>query len=203
MRKGDPVKFEEKRQEILEGAARCFMRDGFRGASISTICAEAQISPGHLYHYFPSKEAIIEAMAATHLESIRARFSQLADKKDAIAVITAELQRSRKGASSGEQALILDLMAEAGRNPAIAKIVHSHTRAIRGLLAETLRNGQATGGIDPNLDVELAAYILINLMDGSKILRIRDPKIDTQKCDEMLATMIARFLSGNAAMTVS
>jgi TetR/AcrR family transcriptional regulator, repressor for uid operon len=201
MRKGDPVKFEEKRQEILEGAVRCFIRDGFRGASISTICAEAQISPGHLYHYFPSKEAIIEAMAATHMESIRARFSQLADKKDAIAVITAELQRSRKGAISGEQALILDLMAEAGRNPAIAKIVHSHTRAIRGLLAETLRNGQATGGIDPNLDVELAASILINLMDGSKILRIRDPKIDTRKCDEMLATMIARFLSGNVAQT--
>jgi TetR/AcrR family transcriptional regulator, repressor for uid operon len=201
MRKGDPVKFEEKRQEILEGAVRCFIRDGFRGASISTICAEAQISPGHLYHYFPSKEAIIEAMAATHLESIRARFSQLADKKDAIAVITAELQRSRKGASSGEQALILDLMAEAGRNPAIAKIVHSHTRAIRGLLAETLRNGQAKGGIDPNLDVELAAVLLINLMDGSKILRIRDPKIDTRKCDEMLATMIARFLSGNVAQT--
>jgi AcrR family transcriptional regulator len=201
MRKGDPVKFEEKRQEILEGAVRCFIRDGFRGASISTICAEAQISPGHLYHYFPSKEAIIEAMAATHMESIRARFSQLADKKDAIAVITAELQRSRKGAISGEQALILDLMAEAGRNPAIAKIVHSHTRAIRGLLAETLRNGQATGGIDPNLDVELAAVLLINLMDGSKILRIRDPKIDTRKCDEMLATMIARFLSGNVAQT--
>jgi TetR/AcrR family transcriptional regulator, repressor for uid operon len=201
MRKGDPVKFEEKRQEILEGAVRCFIRDGFRGASISTICAEAQISPGHLYHYFPSKEAIIEAMAATHLESIRARFGQLADKKDAIAVITAELQRSRKGAISGEQALILDLMAEAGRNPAIAKIVHSHTRAIRGLLAETLRNGQATGGIDPNLDVELAASILINLMDGSKILRIRDPKIDTRKCDEMLATMIARFLSGDVAQT--
>jgi len=200
MRKGDPVKFEEKRQEILEGAVRCFIRDGFRGASISTICAEAEISPGHLYHYFPSKEAIIEAMAATHLESIRARYSQLADK-DAIAVITAELQRSRKGAISGEQALILDLMAEAGRNPAIAKIVHSHTRAIRGLLAETLRNGQATGGIDPNLDVELAAVLLINLMDGSKILRIRDPKIDTRKCDEMLATMIARFLSGNVAQT--
>jgi TetR/AcrR family transcriptional regulator, repressor for uid operon len=201
MRKGDPVKFEKKRQEILEGAVRCFIRDGFRGASISTICAEAQISPGHLYHYFPSKEAIIEAMAATHLESIRARFSQSADKKDAIAVITAELQRSRKGAISGERALILDLMAEAGRNPAIAKIVHSHTRAIRGLLAKTLRNGQATGGIDPNLDAELAAVLLINLMDGSKILRIRDPKIETRKCDEMLATMIARFLSGNVAQT--
>jgi len=201
MRKGNPVKFEEKRQEILEGAVRCFIRDGFRGASISTICAEAEISPGHLYHYFPSKEAIIEAMAATHLESIRARFSQLADKKDAIAVIITELRRSRKGAISGERTLILDLMAEAGRNPAIAKIVHSHTRAIRGLLAETLRNGQATGGIDQNLDVELAAVLLINLMDGSKILRIRDPKIDTRKCDEMLATMIARLLSGNVAQT--
>ncbi len=55
MRKLDPVKHEEKRREILAAAGRCFARDGFRGASISQICAEAGISSGHLYHYFASK----------------------------------------------------------------------------------------------------------------------------------------------------
>jgi TetR/AcrR family transcriptional repressor of uid operon len=41
MRKIDPVKHEEKRQEILEAAGRCFARKGFQGATISDICAEA------------------------------------------------------------------------------------------------------------------------------------------------------------------
>ena len=73
----DPVKHEQKRGEILGAALRCFIRDGFRGASTTDICAEAGISPGHLYHYFPSKVAIIEAMidmglarAAAHFEKI-------------------------------------------------------------------------------------------------------------------------------------
>ncbi len=67
MRKVDPVKYEEKRRDILQAAMQCFVRDGFRGASISDICAAAGISPGHLYHYFPGKEAIIGAMAETRL----------------------------------------------------------------------------------------------------------------------------------------
>ena len=41
MRKLDPVRHEQRRREILAAAGRCFARDGFRGASISDICAEA------------------------------------------------------------------------------------------------------------------------------------------------------------------
>ena len=40
----------------------CFVRSGFQGASMQQICAEAGMSPGALYRYFPSKEAIIEAI---------------------------------------------------------------------------------------------------------------------------------------------
>ncbi|AXW40894.1 hypothetical protein CJO89_22165 (plasmid) [Ralstonia solanacearum] len=46
MRTIDPVKHEKRRQEILAAADRCFRRDGFRGASISNICAEARMSSG-------------------------------------------------------------------------------------------------------------------------------------------------------------
>ena len=68
MRKVDRAKYDEKRQHILEAAEGCFQRDGFRGASISDICAAAGMSPGHLYHYFDSKEAIIEAIFESRLE---------------------------------------------------------------------------------------------------------------------------------------
>ena len=75
MRKLDPVKHEEKRREILNAAERCFVRDGLQGASISSICAEARISPGHLYHYFTSKEAIVSAMIEVRLEEAAAGLS--------------------------------------------------------------------------------------------------------------------------------
>jgi AcrR family transcriptional regulator len=51
-----------KRQQILEGARRIFLRDGFDGASIGDIVRAAGVSKGTVYAYFPSKEKLFEAM---------------------------------------------------------------------------------------------------------------------------------------------
>jgi TetR/AcrR family transcriptional regulator, mexJK operon transcriptional repressor len=45
-----------KRDQILSGARRVFLRDGFAGASTDAIAAEAKVSKRTLYVYYPSKE---------------------------------------------------------------------------------------------------------------------------------------------------
>ena len=57
-----PSRAERRDQQIhriLDAAKACFLRFGFQGASMNQICAEVGMSPGALYRYFPSKEAII------------------------------------------------------------------------------------------------------------------------------------------------
>ena len=51
----------EKRAQILVGAARVFAADGYEGASMSRIAAEANVSKGTLYNHFPSKAALFAA----------------------------------------------------------------------------------------------------------------------------------------------
>ena len=51
-----------RRQQILDAAAACFVREGFHGASIARIAKAAGMSPGNLYHFFPGKEAMIAAL---------------------------------------------------------------------------------------------------------------------------------------------
>jgi AcrR family transcriptional regulator len=51
-----------KRQQIMEGARRVFLHDGFDGASIGDIVRAAGVSKGTLYAYFPSKEKLFEAL---------------------------------------------------------------------------------------------------------------------------------------------
>lgn len=51
-----------KRQQILEGARRCFLARGFAAASMGEIAREAKVSKGTLYVYFDSKEALFEAL---------------------------------------------------------------------------------------------------------------------------------------------
>src|SRR5208282_3212235 len=51
-----------KRQQIMDGARRTFLQDGFDGASIGDIVRAAGVSKGTLYAYFPSKEKLFEAL---------------------------------------------------------------------------------------------------------------------------------------------
>jgi AcrR family transcriptional regulator len=51
-----------KRHQIMEGARRIFLQDGFDGASIGDIVRSAGVSKGTLYAYFPSKEKLFEAL---------------------------------------------------------------------------------------------------------------------------------------------
>jgi TetR/AcrR family transcriptional repressor of uid operon len=191
MRKIDPVKHEAKRRDILDAAGRCFCRDGYQGASISEICAEAKISAGHLYHYFDSKEEIVKALAEASLEKAWQLFSQVAEGDDAIEGFVSQKIRPDRV----EQQMLFDLLGEAVRNPAMAKIVQEHSRALRNHLSESLRKGQARGEIDPNLDAEVAAAILMSVIDGSRTLSVRNPKLDMTRSADLLKTLIIRFLA--------
>jgi TetR/AcrR family transcriptional regulator, mexJK operon transcriptional repressor len=47
-----------KRDQILSGARRAFLRDGFAATSTDIIAAEAKVSKRTLYSYYPSKEEL-------------------------------------------------------------------------------------------------------------------------------------------------
>lgn len=49
-----------RRAQILAAATDCFRELGFHGASIAKISQASGMSPGHIYHYFENKEAIID-----------------------------------------------------------------------------------------------------------------------------------------------
>ena len=51
-----------KRRQIMEGARRAFLADGFDGASMNDIARVAGVSKGTLYVYFDSKEQLFEAL---------------------------------------------------------------------------------------------------------------------------------------------
>jgi TetR/AcrR family transcriptional repressor of uid operon len=199
MRTLDPVRHAEKRKEILGAATRCIARDGFQGASTADICREAGISPGHLYHYFESKEEIIAALTAAGLERAAERFAEIMQSDHAIEALIGEIGR-HKGKKRDPQVramsrMVLEMLVEAGRNAAVARIVRKNSAMLRTLLADFIESGQLRGQIDRGLDSKLAAGMLLSVMDGMRTLTIRDPDADISASLEMLQTLIARFLS--------
>lgn len=51
-----------KRQDIIQTAERLFYTNGFHATSTDRICSEAGVSTRTLYRYFPSREALTEAV---------------------------------------------------------------------------------------------------------------------------------------------
>jgi AcrR family transcriptional regulator len=58
----EPTLDNAKRMQILDGARRCFLAQGFDGASMNDIVKAAGVSKGTVYAYFPSKERLFEAL---------------------------------------------------------------------------------------------------------------------------------------------
>lgn len=195
MRKVNPVRHQEKRAEIMAAADRCFAEHGFHGATIARICAAAKISPGHLYHYFPSKDAIVVAITQTGLDYAKSRFAEIAESSDPVETIAAEFERLQVQQSETGFTTLLDILAEANRNSMIGPVLREQSKAMTDLLAAFLREGQERGQIDPDLDVETAAAILISMIDGCKALGVRHPDLDRDKSSSVFRSLITKLLN--------
>lgn len=55
---------EERIESILNAALQVFAKEGLQQATVDAIAAEAQLSKGAIYYYFPSKEALLESLMA-------------------------------------------------------------------------------------------------------------------------------------------
>ncbi|HET6858021.1 MAG TPA: helix-turn-helix domain-containing protein [Streptomyces sp.] len=65
-----------RRRQILDGAARCFARNGFHATSMQDILREADLSAGAVYRYFRSKEELIAAIADVAFTEVRTAFEE-------------------------------------------------------------------------------------------------------------------------------
>ncbi len=85
----------DRRDSILEAALACFVDRGFYGTAIPQIAEQANIASGTIYHYFDSKEALVNALyrmwKARIAQRVFAAFPQTATTREQFAVIWHEM----------------------------------------------------------------------------------------------------------------
>jgi AcrR family transcriptional regulator len=62
--------YEQRREAILDKAARLFARGGFDGSSVADLAEACNTSKSLIYHYFPSKEDILYAVMSSHIDQL-------------------------------------------------------------------------------------------------------------------------------------
>ena len=183
------------RQRILMAAMQCFAAQGFHGTSMQEICSVAGMSPGALYRHFPSKDAIIEAIAAQERENNR-RFLQQLDVTENVfeTFLTTGFAWMRDIRSREAAALCIEVLAEAHRNPKIREIFERNLAEARAGLRANLARAQAHGEIDSSLDLDVTVSVVMALGDGLLARMPLEPDMTPDRIEPGLRLLLRRML---------
>ena len=165
----------DRRAEILEAAQRCFVRSGFHQTSMQEICAEAGMSAGNLYRYFPSKEALIAGIAERDRAEVAQDFAR-ADLSQGLFNVLEGMAHYYFAVRPIEQVkLCTEVMSEARRDPEIARISAAFDADVRKWLIDMFDAAAVRGDIARDADVEGAVDMLMIIADGVWWRRALDP----------------------------
>jgi AcrR family transcriptional regulator len=162
---------EAMREQILEGGRRAFIAGGFRGTSVPSIAAEAGVSVGLIYRYFPSKEELFLELC------ISGTPGELADLAERVSPIEDPVERVRASIDSYFDALlhaigaplVLQALSAAPADERIRQALRRRGDDLRGFSALLFEDAIRRGEMKPASDVAELAAATTMLLDGALV----------------------------------
>lgn len=188
---------EDKRAAILAAARRSFQRRGFHQTGVAEVCSEAGMSPGGLYRYFPSKDAIIVALIEEEQADVSAQITAVCEGADDVLGALLTLSRAAFEASLADDQKMswwFEVLAEAGRNPAVADIVRRFNERNTAAVANALRRGRDQGQVRADVDLDAAALMLLAVANTMTDALWTQPDADRTAAVTLFLDMAERSL---------
>jgi len=193
--------YEERRQQILEGALEAFSTKGFRQATNKDVAAAAGIkSPGLIYHYFQDKADLLRAIAERYAPPLQ--LVAHADEVMALPLREALTRFAEAYLSLMEDpkssAFVRLIMGQALRDPAFARLF-AEIGPIRflGLMATYMERQMVAGHLRRIAPEQAARTFIGPLLAYALIHRILQiPTQIEQDRASLIATTVDVFLNG-------
>lgn len=193
----DPIQAEARRQQVLQAAADCFRRRGYHGAGMAEISKTAGMSPGHIYNYFASKEAIIEAIIAQNMAEMFSLIEGFANAEGKVvdAMVDGAAHGIDKNLAPAYAALQLEMLSEAARNDKVAALLRHVDASARSQLSALLTGEQ--GSMQHLAADEVAARIelLCAVFNGFLVRAVLHPQLDQGQLLRMLQPWLRQLLA--------
>lgn len=184
-----------RREHILDAALVCFARGGFHATTMQSICREAGVSPGALYVYFDSKEALIEGLCERDRAEFAERFAKLAEAPDFLEALSAIGEHYFVDESPDKQRFAVEMGVESTRNPRIAQIFMSVDKYCCDSFEALFRRLKDEGRIAPSVDIPTLAKVFNIIGDGMFWRRAIEPKANMRAVLPVLIDMIGTLLN--------
>ena len=171
---------EDKRRQLLDAAVRVFARKGFHASRVGDIAEEAGVAHGLLYHYFTSKDQVLEAVFHENWNVLLARIASVEETDepaaDQLRHIAAIVLRTWLHLPD----VVRVVVQEFGRSPELAERLAELTQpidAIQRVIARGIERGELRQDVDPrfaaavvygSIDELLTAWVLGRLPSGEE-----------------------------------
>jgi TetR/AcrR family transcriptional regulator, fatty acid metabolism regulator protein len=192
----------ERRRQILQAAVRTFAAKGYHACRVSDIATEAGVAYGLVYHYFGSKEALLEAIFEETWGAMLATIASV-DKLDEpapeqVRKVTEIVLRTWKR----DPALVRVLVREVTRSAHLERESDEIERAFLAL-QRIVERGQEAGDFRADLDARLVATIwygaLEEVLTGWALGQLPDGLEDVTRAERAVVEIVAGGLAEDRA----
>ncbi len=182
-----------RRQQILDAARTCFLRNGFHATSMQDVIVEAGLSVGAVYRYFKSKNDIVEAIAEQYAGQVSDLLATLVADPDrsladvmqgAVGVIDANI------GPDGPMRLAVQVWAEALRDDRVGQIAEHVYSRLRGNFVTVARRAVETGELPADTDPEATGAALFSLVIGYGLQKMLTGRPDRDTYVKGLRTLL-------------
>jgi TetR/AcrR family fatty acid metabolism transcriptional regulator len=193
---------EERRRQILQAAVSAFARKGYHACRVSDIAKQAGVAYGLVYHYYGSKEALLEAIFketwGAMLETIKSveQLDELAPEQ--VRKVTQIVLRTWKR----DPDLVRVLVREVTRSSQLQHETHDIDLAYQAL-QRIVERGQETGQFRSDVDARLTATIwygaLEEILTGWAFGQLPDGEKDVTRAEQAVVEIVTGGLAGDRA----
>jgi TetR/AcrR family transcriptional regulator, fatty acid metabolism regulator protein len=177
---------EDKRRYLLDAAVRVFARKGFHAARVGDIAEEAGVAHGLLYHYFKSKDQVLEAVFHENWSVLLARIASVEETDepavDQLRHIATIVLRTWLHLPD----VVRVVIREFGRSPELADRIGELAQpidVIQRVIARGIERGEFRADLDPavaatvvygSIDELLTAWVLDRLPAGEEDVAVAE-----------------------------
>ncbi len=162
---------DERRDFILEAAARCFALEGFHATSMADIISSSGLSAGSVYRYFKNKDdliaAIVERYLSTIVGAVREVSEQVSDPAQAVGFALEVIsERFRESPDEPLLRLLPQIWAEALRDESIRLRGHAIYLTLTSSFEALVRRAQEQGTVSSEVQPAGMAHVMLSLVQG-------------------------------------
>jgi AcrR family transcriptional regulator len=154
----------DRRQELLDAAVRVFARKGFRAARVGDIAEEAGVAHGLLYHYFRSKDEVLETIFRDTWHLLVAETERIEASGATLPEQLRRFARIYLGSWLVTPDVIGVLVREVARSPQVGETV-DEIRGVLRALARMIEAARSRGEVRADCDATLAAWAVYGALE--------------------------------------